>query len=82
MAHMDVVPALEIENWIEDPFSGLVENDFIWGRGALDNKSSLIAILESIEYLLSTDFKPNRDLNSMSRLFFFHVLFYFFLLYI
>ena len=62
MAHMDVVPALEIENWIEDPFSGLVKNDFIWGRGALDDKSSLIAILESIEYLLSTDFKPNRDI--------------------
>tara|TARA_Y100000994_G_scaffold53425_1_gene42882 strand:- start:2310 stop:3779 length:1470 start_codon:yes stop_codon:yes gene_type:complete len=62
MAHMDVVPALEIENWIEDPFSGLVKNDFIWGRGALDDKSSLIAILESIEYLLSTGFKPNRDI--------------------
>ena len=49
MAHMDVVPADEVEKWDEEPFSGIVKDDFIWGRGALDDKSSLISILESLE---------------------------------
>ena len=62
MAHMDVVPADEVEKWDEEPFSGIVKDDFIWGRGALDDKSSLISILESLEYLISIDFKPNRDI--------------------
>ena len=62
MAHMDVVPAEEFEKWTEDPFSGIVKDDFIWGRGTLDDKSSLISILESVEYLISTGFKPNRDI--------------------
>ena len=62
MAHMDVVPADEVEKWDEEPFSGIVKDNFIWGRGALDDKSSLISILESLEYLISIDFKPNRDI--------------------
>lgn len=36
--HMDVVPATAGEVWKHEPFSGKVENDTIWGRGALDNK--------------------------------------------
>ena len=62
MAHLDVVPADEVEKWEEHPFSGVVKNDFIWGRGALDDKSSLISILESLEYLISIGFKPSRDI--------------------
>ena len=62
MAHMDVVPSGEIEKWEEDPFGGIVKDNFIWGRGSLDDKSSLIAILESLEHLISLNFKPSRDI--------------------
>ena len=33
--HTDVVP-VQREFWDEDPFSGLVKDGFIWGRGTLD----------------------------------------------
>jgi carboxypeptidase PM20D1 len=41
MAHIDVVPAPE-EGWEVPPFSGLERNGFIYGRGALDNKNSVM----------------------------------------
>ncbi len=62
MAHIDVVPADDIENWSENPFSGTIKDNYIIGRGTIDDKSSLIAILESIEYLIANGFTPNRDI--------------------
>ena len=62
MAHMDVVPIENQEDWIHLPFSGKVDGDYVWGRGAIDDKSSLIAILESVELLISSGFTPNRDI--------------------
>jgi acetylornithine deacetylase/succinyl-diaminopimelate desuccinylase-like protein len=38
LSHLDVVAANPKE-WSVDPFSGLVKNGFVWGRGALDMKS-------------------------------------------
>jgi acetylornithine deacetylase/succinyl-diaminopimelate desuccinylase-like protein len=35
--HMDVVPAVA-SDWSVEPFSGLLRDGFIWGRGALDMK--------------------------------------------
>ena len=40
--HLDVVPANR-ENWEFDPFSGIIEGDFLYGRGALDMKSIGVA---------------------------------------
>lgn len=59
-AHYDVVPASE-EGWPYPPFSGQEAEGKIWGRGTLDDKSSLIAILESVESLLASGFSPPRD---------------------
>ena len=55
MAHQDVVPIQPGTegNWIHAPFSGDVEEGYIWGRGAMDIKQMLISELESVEYLLS-----------------------------
>ncbi|MBN2860485.1 MAG: M20/M25/M40 family metallo-hydrolase [Sphaerochaetaceae bacterium] len=50
-AHLDVVPASE-EGWEHPPFSGAIEGDYIWGRGSFDDKSSVIAILETFERIL------------------------------
>jgi carboxypeptidase PM20D1 len=59
-AHMDVVP--EQGRWTRPPFSGAVEGGFIWGRGALDDKVAVLAILEAAEYLLSKGFRPHRTI--------------------
>jgi carboxypeptidase PM20D1 len=63
MAHLDVVPVIEenLPNWKHAPFGGEIVNDTIWGRGAIDDKGSIISIMESVESLLAKNFKPKRS---------------------
>ena len=62
ISHMDVVPADESEEggWTYPPFSGEIADGYVWGRGSLDDKNSVISILEAVEYLLKNDFQPER----------------------
>jgi carboxypeptidase PM20D1 len=60
MAHYDVVPVAGQE-WSRDPFSGLVEDGVVHGRGAIDDKGALVAILEAVESLLADGVTPARD---------------------
>jgi carboxypeptidase PM20D1 len=64
MGHMDVVPveAIAESKWTVPSFSGAIKNDTIWGRGAVDDKVAVIAILESVEQLLAKNFTPNRTI--------------------
>ncbi|PHR56773.1 MAG: hypothetical protein COA47_12655 [Robiginitomaculum sp.] len=64
LAHQDVVPADEApgSGWEKPPFSGLIEDGFIWGRGAIDDKGSLIAILEAADRLAASGYQPKRTL--------------------
>ena len=48
MAHYDVVPALE-SGWERPPFSGDVIGGYVHGRGALDTKGTLAAMLQAAE---------------------------------
>lgn len=59
MAHSDVVPA-DPASWKYPPFDGVVDEEYVWGRGALDDKSSMMAILEAVEMLLQSGFQPER----------------------
>ncbi len=63
-AHMDVVPVdySSKKDWDVDPFSGEVKDNYIYGRGTIDDKGSLVAIMESIENLLNQGFKPSRTI--------------------
>lgn len=61
-AHYDVVPAVALEKWDHAPFSGDISDGYIWGRGALDDKGALIAILEAAESLLNQGFTPKRTI--------------------
>jgi carboxypeptidase PM20D1 len=60
MAHQDVVPADDEQSWTYPPFSGIVADGYIWGRGTLDNKQSLMALLEAVEQLIVHQFEPTR----------------------
>ena len=42
--HVDVVPALP-EGWKHPPFSGALDDTFVWGRGSTDMKGGCAAIL-------------------------------------
>jgi carboxypeptidase PM20D1 len=64
LSHYDVVPVAlkEMSHWHYPPFSGLIQNEFIYGRGAIDNKFNVIAILEAINILLKNHFQPSRTI--------------------
>ena len=64
LAHMDVVPAdaEESPRWRHPPFAGAVAEGYLWGRGAMDDKSSLMAILEAIEWLVKQGYQPERTI--------------------
>jgi len=61
MAHMDVVPASDV-GWTHPPFAGHIAEGYIWGRGTLDDKGSLLSIMEGIEYLAKNSLKPSRSI--------------------
>lgn len=63
LSHQDVVPISEgtYDDWEHPPFEGFDDGEYIWGRGALDMKNHLIAVMESVEALLSEGFRPVRD---------------------
>lgn len=61
-AHYDVVPVLSPDRWAQAPFGGDIADGFVWGRGALDDKAALIAMLEAVERLDATGFTPVRDI--------------------
>ncbi|XP_050952071.1 N-fatty-acyl-amino acid synthase/hydrolase PM20D1.2 [Labeo rohita] len=60
LAHIDVVPADEADGWEVPPFSAQELNGFIYGRGTIDNKQSVMGILQALEYLLERDYTPRR----------------------
>lgn len=61
MAHYDVVPA-DQDGWTHDPFGGEIAEGRIYGRGTLDMKGTLCAIMEAVEYSLLGGWKPKNDL--------------------
>ncbi|TLX85968.1 MAG: M20/M25/M40 family metallo-hydrolase, partial [Thaumarchaeota archaeon] len=50
--HYDVQPPEPIELWDDDPFSGKIDGNFIFGRGASDDKGELITRIKAVEYFL------------------------------
>jgi carboxypeptidase PM20D1 len=62
LAHMDVVPVEPGTEaaWTHPPFEGRIADGIVWGRGAWDDKSSVVGLLEACEALLAAGFQPER----------------------
>jgi carboxypeptidase PM20D1 len=62
MGHYDVVPVEPGTKWTHDAFSGAVVDGYVWGRGTLDDKISVIGLLEAAEMLLAENHRPRRTI--------------------
>lgn len=64
MAHQDVVPVnIGTEgDWTGAPFAGEIVDGHVYGRGALDDKSSLVGLLEAADALAASGFEPKRTI--------------------
>lgn len=61
MAHQDVAPVRAVD-WSGNPFSGEIRDGVVHGRGTLDDKGGLVAVLDAVETLLTEGFVPERDI--------------------
>ena len=61
MGHYDVVPVSEKE-WTVPPFEGKIIDQYMYGRGTIDDKITVIGLLQSVEYLLSINHQPERTI--------------------
>jgi acetylornithine deacetylase/succinyl-diaminopimelate desuccinylase-like protein len=59
--HLDVVPA-DAADWQVGPFSGELQDDCIWGRGAVDMKDMDAMILAVVRQRLREGRRPPRDI--------------------
>lgn len=64
MAHQDVVPINKgtLDDWTYPAFDGRIADGRVWGRGALDDKGSMIAIFEAADALMKSGYSPKRDI--------------------
>lgn len=67
MAHQDVVPVnMGTEgDWTGPPFAGKIIDGYVYGRGAIDDKNSLVALMEAAEALAKDGFSPQRTVMFM-----------------
>lgn len=62
LAHQDVVPVADPSRWQHPPFAGQQAEGYVWGRGAMDDKSNLLGLLEAVELLVAEGVQPQRTL--------------------
>jgi Peptidase family M20/M25/M40 len=63
-SHLDVVPTPDetLADWEVDPFSGVLRDGFVYGRGSMDDKCGVVALLAACEDLIAQGFRPQRTL--------------------
>jgi acetylornithine deacetylase/succinyl-diaminopimelate desuccinylase-like protein len=61
LGHVDTVRA-DPEEWSRDPWSGELEDGWIWGRGALDMKGQVAAEVSACLELARSGWRPNGEL--------------------
>jgi len=59
--HMDVVEAKPAD-WTRDPFTPVVENGYLYGRGASDMKTDGVLAIAALNELRRQGYRPRRDI--------------------
>eukprot|EP01095_Lingulamoeba_sp_RSL-Kostka_P001911 TRINITY_DN126_c3_g1_i1.p1 TRINITY_DN126_c3_g1~~TRINITY_DN126_c3_g1_i1.p1 ORF type:complete len:507 (-),score=128.15 TRINITY_DN126_c3_g1_i1:38-1558(-) len=64
LAHTDVVPVPEntLKKWSVDPFAGEIHDGYLYGRGTIDDKGNVFAILEALEWHLKEEHMPENTI--------------------
>ncbi|KAI5244989.1 putative vacuolar carboxypeptidase Cps1 [Aureobasidium subglaciale] len=62
MAHQDVVPVPDPTKWSHPPFESYFDGQWLWGRGSVDCKNTLVGIYSAMEQLLEQDFNNTRTI--------------------
>lgn len=61
LGHLDVVP--EGDGWSFDPYSGAVSDGYIYGRGTLDDKGPVVAVLFAMKALKEAGYVPAKKVR-------------------
>ena len=59
--HIDVVPEGDLDEWEYDPYSGIIRNGKLYGRGATDMKGGTVSLLLAIEAIKACGIKLKGD---------------------
>ena len=57
-SHMDIVDPGDVTRWRHAPFAGELEDGCLWGRGAVDDKGSLMAMVYAVGLLREAGLRP------------------------
>lgn len=63
VSHMDVVPIGDEKKWNSNPFSPIIKDGKIYGRGVEDNGQSLIASIFAVKVLKELGIKPKKNIG-------------------
>ena len=62
-SHYDVQPVEPLDDWKYNPFSGVVADNKVHGRGAADSKGNVIALIKAAKAFLDTAGEPPVNLK-------------------
>ncbi len=63
MAHLDVVPEGDLSKWDTDPFTAVVKDGRIYGRGTEDNNQGMVSGVTTVHAFLEEGIQPEYDLG-------------------
>lgn len=58
IGHIDTVPVNKEDVWTFEPFSGIIADNYVYGRGASDMKGGITAMLLTLQYFLQNKIMP------------------------
>lgn len=63
LAHVDVVPAGDAADWDTDPFTAVIKDDKVYGRGTIDDKAMIIASLYAMKAVMESGMPTHKKVQ-------------------